>query len=54
MLMENKNDLPGLPRATQPDHSRAGVTSSAKPFHVLALSGGGFRGLYTAEYGHHS
>jgi len=46
--MENKNDLPGLPLATQPDHSRAGVTSSAKPFHVLALSGGGFRGLYTA------
>lgn len=48
MLIENKNDPPGLSRAPQPNHSRAGVTSSAKPFHVLALSGGGFRGLYTA------
>ena len=48
VLMENKNDLPGEPQAIQPDHSRVGVTNGAKPFHVLALSGGGFRGLYTA------
>lgn len=48
MLLENQIDLPGQPRATQPDHSRVGVTDGAKPFHILALSGGGFRGLYTA------
>lgn len=48
MLMENKNDLPDLPRGTQPDHSRVGITNGEKPFHVLALSGGGFRDLYTA------
>ena len=48
MATENKNGAPWPSRATPPDQTGTARNGQSKPFHVLALSGGGFRGLYTA------
>lgn len=48
MTIEIKDAPPGNTQARPPDRSAASATAGARPFHVLALSGGGFRGLYTA------
>lgn len=46
MLTAHDTHLPNL--GTEPSQDLGSQTGATAPFHVLALSGGGFRGLYTA------
>lgn len=46
MLTERDSYLPGTSKSINGDQE--GRADAKSPFHVLALSGGGFRGLYTA------
>lgn len=48
VLIAKQNDPPRATRPTAPDQFVTGPADSGEPFHILALSGGGFRGLYTA------
>ncbi len=46
MLTGHDTHLPD--QGAEPSQDLGSQTGATAPFHVLALSGGGFRGLYTA------
>lgn len=48
MPIDIKSHPPGVSEAASMDGGEGRIERASTPFHVLALSGGGFRGLYTA------